>query len=390
MGLVTSPTLEDLLRATACSTSTWGGIYHIILDPVRPDEALRWARRVAVDALYPLEDSPEAESLSSEPGFRSQARSPWGPFDLPQGQIFTNLLGTGWLLGQPPSRDLILPEWNPADPLSALFRTWFGHFRDEDEELKNRFTTLAESIEILPDRSIPDLFGALTPIGLTGLEIEYTGIGPGAGVMVLDPSDPLDLIAFWNTRAIGGYVFPWIDNEKTRLLEAAGAWIDRGIANGYHGVRVPGDGGAQQPHIALWNPREQSGSGEGPEVAEELLELLHSRGITYWYSSPDSPGGWTGGHPLTVENSRLFSLSIPDDESRVIVPLPDLRPALGWRGVSQPGIVAAQIHAHSESGHTIWGTVGLPDIRALAPLLAGYDNFLETFQNIPKMARRIG
>lgn len=115
----------------------------------------------------------------------------------------------------------VLVKWEDEDDLKNLFSILFGFFSQE-YNLKDNFEYAflkglhAQEVELKPGNIIEkNLAGAVTPIRLTGLELQgYGGTWRGEGIYIGDHNDFKDLLYFWNIRSSGLFV-EFLPKDKT-------------------------------------------------------------------------------------------------------------------------------------------------------------------------------
>lgn len=297
-----------------------GGIYTPFLDPADGDSALRRADALSVDAIYAAADDPVIREITATPGYQWVNRSPFGPYDEPNEYRPSRLLAANTLLGSiGHDRQLVHHSWAPADPLALLFAVWFGTYgsSDFDRTIEAQFADRASEVEIDPEGHISPIEG-ITPVQVTAAHISYTGESTFDGFVVLDPSDPIDLLRFWNARAYGGRVFPWPIGHSQRMTEAATAWLEDMRADGALNRWRRGDGSPLPPHVAvLLRPTDAA-------APDELLDLLRSATVDPFVEHEISLIGWTGAHPIQTRFSRTFSIETTPNDWHPRIPLPTL------------------------------------------------------------------
>jgi hypothetical protein len=365
LGLLVAADGDELARATQCATSSWGGIYTPFLDPADRNSALRRADALSVDAIYATADNPAVRQITATPGYQWVSRSPFGPYDEPNEYRSSRLLAANMLLGSiGHDHQLIHHSWAPTDPLALLFAVWFGAFgsSDFDRTLEAQFVDRAGEVEIDPEGHILPIEG-LTPVQVTAAHTSYTGESTFDGFVVLDPSDPVDLLRFWNARAYGGRVFPWPIGHSQRVTEAATAWLEDMRADGALDRWRRGDGSPLPPHVTvLLRPTDTA-------VPGELLELLRSATVNPFVEHEISLIGWTGAHPIQTGFSRTFSVEAGPNDWHPSVPLPTLPLEIAQRSATAEMLVAAQISLSGESDPTATRWATLPNLRVLSELL---------------------
>ena len=195
----------------------------------------------------------------------------------------------------------MLPDWAADDPLDDLFRVWFGAYGTSAQgvSLEKQFAARATQARIDDGaETLADAASWITPVTATSGAIEYTGMSPGAAVVVVDPADPASLTALWNARACGARAFPFPVGHEQRVLPAVDAWLQQLLAEGELSRWMTGDGTPAGPRIYIW---QATGPGELPGT---LAELLTGHDVTPVPVSPDLgqewARGWQGDHPFTT------------------------------------------------------------------------------------------
>jgi hypothetical protein len=390
---VFKPSTASVRRALEQATSTWGGMYHLFLSAEDEPTTRRLANALSIDVLYAVDAEPVSERLAQLSGYQWRGGLPeWGPFGPPRDGIIPRLLGPEWLLDDPGGSRLVLPRWDPADPLGDLYAVWYGQYGHSTYEssLASRFASVAEEVLLSPtDRPISGTSGGLTPIGLTGVDIEYTGASQTIGIMVLDAQDPVDLMRLWNLRASGGHVFPWPQGHGERFAEATDLWLRDVVDSGQVGQMRSGSARDLGPRMYVWAQDRQEA------VPDPLAAVLRERGVTAlpmsWEVHRVALGGWTGSHPLRTEFTRTFWITVAPHEHSVPLPIPLVGPPSWGRGRHPAGTVAAQVDIYSEAGLGPDRTVSVPNIRELAALLMyDYGDSSEPFHRPSGSGRAVG
>ncbi len=373
LGLVFKPTIDNLSRAVESATSTWGGMFHAFLSPDNEDESLSLARRLGIDALWPMDEDFLSQRLCNSEGYHWTGFG--GPFEYSTGTPDTGLLDAGWLLDDSSAERFVLPCWSDEDLLRDLFAVWFGAYGNSEHSrgVNSAFAQRADKLAIDPTDSIPAIPNALSPIDLTALEVEYKGLEASCSVLVLDPQNPQDLLQFWNLRATGNLVFPWPKGFEGRVQAAGDAWLQQALANSRVHTRQSGSGAKLGQFVDVW-------LGEGQlDTPKELTSMLGKHDIEAHPAMLDQPRGWTGDHPLATNLSRTFTSPIDPGEHTFSVPLPPLWASLGRRG-RRAGILAAQLSGLSAANLGPRWTANIPNVRDLSALLHKYWNVGEPFQ----------
>jgi hypothetical protein len=374
VGFLFEPTGAATHRATELATSTWGGVYFPWISPADEASAVEMAEALSLDVFYPLDATEDATRLADRPGFRWRARLLADPFAPQEERLTTRLQGPDWLLDDPHS-DLALPAWDPDDPLAALFAIWWGLYPDDSfgRALRTAFAGRAHEERITPDAPVPSFVGRVTPIDLTGLEVEYTGEPRSVGFCLLDEDDPGQLALFWNERACGNIVFPWPLGREARMGPAAEAWLRQMVESGDVPSARSGTGEDLGPFVDVW---------ASPPLAAiplELSELISRCGASAHPGSRMDPWGWRGHHPLSTEFSRSFSQALSPNSLGLTVPLPSEGPGRVRRRGRKPGLVAADLVIHGEMGLPAGWTMSLLRDRRLSNLLEDHSSLDRNF-----------
>jgi LSD1 subclass zinc finger protein len=371
--LVAKPSLEDVQAAVVAATSSWGGLYFPIIDLDGSVDLDRELEAWSIDVLWPVTNDGRASVLADRAGFRWAGLSPYGPFDPPRDSLSTRVLDSAWVLDIPGLKVLLPPR--PEGELAAFFSVWFGRFGpDEDGRTRHDlFASHAEQLDVRDGGSLVRLVEGATPIDVTGLEVTYQGDRPGTGVVLVDPSNPEDLLRFWNLRASGADVLPWpLDNDQ--LIEPlARRWIGSVAVSGKLPKLIRGDGTPLSPHLTIWSSAHHA---DRAGAVEALLRDFRLGALP----GHEFVGGWTGVHPLTTDFSRSFNIEAGPRATGLAIPLPVLPWPSGRRRGYWPGIVAADVSLFGERGLTRENTPAVPRVRRLAKLLASGGSVLESFR----------
>ena len=374
VGLLFEPTEAATHRATELASSTWGGIYFPWISPTDEASAVQIAETLSLDAFYPVDASDGSIRLADRPGFRWRTRMMADPFAPQEERLTTRLQGPDWLLDDP-HQDLALPVWDPSDPLAALFAVWWGLYPDDDfgRALRAAFAAGAYEERVTPDAQVPSFVSRVTPIDLAGLEVEYTCEPRSVGFCLLDVEDTGHLALFWNERARGNVVFPWPLGHEGRMAPSAEAWLRRMVDSGSVPSMRSGTGEDLGPFVDIWAPSPIAA------IPSELSELISRCDASAHPSSRTDPWGWMGHHPLSTEFSRPFSQTLSADSLGLTVPLPGDGPGRVRRRNRKPGLVAAHLVIHGESGLPTGWTMSLPRDRRLSSLLEDHSALSQCF-----------
>ena len=387
VALVVSEDVGVVRRAVHHCTSTWGGIYHIMVGADKPDAALDLARRTSVDIIYAV--NPAGESLAAETGFKWRGRGEWGPFSEPKEYLSSRLLGPEICLEHQRDRR-VLPRWDSDDPLSLLYAAWFGQYGSEDYEttLATKFAAESDVRNIHSSEPLPGMGDVVSPIQITQAKTDYRAEGRSLGFVIVDPDNPADVIEFWNIRACGAHVWPWPIGYGDHVKVAADSWLREAIDSGEFPHAHSGTGDDLGIHLSVW------GSRFGEPVPSDLNEVIDNySGLHYWPQVEDwhKPRGYRGRHPLDTDYVEHFTITVPKEAVSISIPLPQIiaSPSRGKR-LAEPRIVAADIHIFRESGLAPGQTFTVPNTRSAASLIFDSFSVNEKFQRPTSGGRVIG
>jgi len=382
VALAVAPNMEALRCAVQLATSAWGGMYYPLVSTDDFDVARELARISASDVIVPVDAgagtySDAGRDLAKLPGFGWGAGGTWGPFEPPTPHLSSRLLGPEANL-QSSSAPRSRPVWLSNDPLAALYCVWFGEYGDSAYENGLQATFDAETVlkTLALGIPFPSPNDSISPLALTALNIEYAGLHSETGIVVVDPDNPKDLIRLWNLRALGNHVFPWPIGHEASFIKACQDWVRAAKESGRIHRWVRGGDGSGFDCISVWTPPNSDAS--TPAAFEEIaraenLEVHH--GIDIFSVPPRSRES----HPLATAYRRRFSLTIPDGEYSVAVPLPTAPFSLQGDIDEPDRIVVAQISILQESGLGSGKTFAVPNARKISPLLSSWVNYPEVF-----------
>jgi hypothetical protein len=355
-----------------------------------PSGAEDLARLYMVDVISAVDDSREAKRLEELPGFSWRGRSPYGPLDPVKEDVVYRVMDASTLVPALASTDhppMLMPRWDPGDPLAALFAVWFGEYEPSDygNRLRATFGEAGVELPIESSQALPYEELWETPIRLSSHAVSCSSYGPGIGFVAVDPAAPMDLIAMWNLRADGGHVFPWPFGFDDQIEDAAKRWVDAALTAGRITRPRMGTGEDGPLQVYFWSTRDE-------DVPERLAALLASREVQAWRSAPDSlPMGWTGGsYPLSTEFEESFTAVVDPQTLLIEVPLPRIDFLPRRRRLFGTGVIAAQLESVSERGLPPGLGFTVPSIRRLAPLLDDYVDYPEPFHRGTGDGRVVG
>lgn len=367
--VIEKATTEAVVCGARLASSVWGGVYFPILKATDPN-VLMQAEALAVDVLYPLDESEAAAKACDTPGLKWRGGAQWGPFgadssDFREGLLSIDRLG-------------VVGSSSGADELetvssSPLLEVWLGHGAGGDRPGAER-------------PSLDDLWAdgdpwAASPLARTASHIEYRGVDSGLNIVVVG-DDPADLLRLWNVRACGGTTHPWPVGLREENLRAVEAWLSRSEVLSLARRARRGDGAELGPTVDVL-------AGEHHAEAEWIRVAVEALGVHALAADRPLLGGWTGNHPFSTSAERDLNVIIDQDARQVAIPLPTL-PWLEARRLDRPGTVAADVHVFSEPEFSSTLTFALPGIRSLAEAIDRFTVEHERFHRPSGEGRIVG
>lgn len=351
VGFVIEPTLDSVRYAARLACTAWGGGYSVILPNTNNIESV--AEAFLVDFLY----QPDAEDPLCNPDWspRYSPRFTWrrlgtqgDPFSPALDERHHAMAGLLDVLKLPPlSSQHLLPSWAQEDPLADLFLLWFGAFPDNErgQLVQQHYSRRSDPIAVDRETVPPEALRAVSPASNTFRETFSTRIDQNPTFVAVDPSEPLDLMFFWNIRAFGIPAFPWPIRDHGRLSNALQTWVDE-VAGTTASVQVAIPPGATYDVEQLWEAL-----GERP-----IQQVSHDIFLT----------GWRGFHPIGTNSQRYFERDVAVEEHAAIIPLP----TLGFLTTLDhyPGHVATDV--------LFFGAKATADRTVLAPAVSESSSFL--------------
>ncbi|MFB7249062.1 hypothetical protein ACFCYX_42365 [Streptomyces populi] len=366
IGLVFQPTLDSLTKSIKLATTAWGGMYFPFIDPTC-ENPLSLASKLDVDALYAVDGHTESDRLSRSVGYRWQGGAEWGPFSNQVGYGSGHIQSIDWLIGDTLNgSQLTYYQWEDENPLKSVLLALHGDYDDGTVgELarsafcaKSRTCTLGSGELVARTGEIEEI----SPIQVTSREIAYRGEAHGHGVVVVRPDNAGDIVQFWNLRASGLHVHPWVVGHDPASHSSVSEWLNRVLQRRLIRHSIRGDGVDLGPCISIHLP-------EGVDVIPVALETeLQTRGISFRATSgEDFIHSWRGRHPFHTEFGEFFRAE--SSRGRVFdVPIPNLDGAR-WRRGHEPGFLVADISLDSVTGLAPDMVVAMPAARELSPLV---------------------
>lgn len=367
MALLLSSEPSSLQRAVRWATSTWGGLYSPVFEAAADEGILNIVGGLGIDVVYPVDDQARANQIVDTTGFRWQGGGGWGPYEEPQEYMSARLLSTRWLVDRLPEEITpFLATWDESDPLAELLAVWLGSFGtgEHEQALVADLRGRGSVVEIENGGPVATPSG-ISPIELAGMEIQYSGLSEFHGFVVVDAADPEHLRQLWNTRALGGDVFPWPLHGAGRLEGTARSWIADRLAAGRLSTWRRGDGTPLPPHASVMLPNDET------PVPADLQQLLADAGVSPFPDRYHVLTGWTGTHPFATDFERTYAVEVEPSDWSFSVPLPELPLALRRNPLTRSMIVAADVEIYRQHGLGSARWAALPNVRGLADLLTG-------------------
>jgi predicted Zn finger-like uncharacterized protein len=325
------------------------------------------AAAMGVDCLFPVSDDGESRVLAKTPGF--DWVSSWegrSPFNRDQEGLAEHLLPASALYDWYRLSRLPLPPvhyvfWPQDHELADLLTVWFGQFGGDDAGQSSRaaFGVIAQGCPLGPGLPLPpwpmSVAGQLT---VTMQDVFQRPRWHTRGVVVIEPADVSHLVSFWNLRAAGQEVFPWVESRADLLEEPLRQWLDQ-VASG----ASPESG---LPRLSVWLP-------SGAEIPPRLSAMAEDGRFRVMREAQDLDLHGCG--PLMTSHVRRFTTDTGQSgEAEIPLPVLDFLPRRpSWTDL---GMVAADIEVSSESPDPAGDTgMIIPAARCVAPYLRAFIPF---------------
>lgn len=360
-------TRELLLKASGLATTVWGGLHYPMFRS--GDAGLRRALEIgAIDVVHAIDRADESNDLG--PGFQWRGRAEFGPFAPPHDTFATRLLGHHLLERHGSSALAPMVTWRDDERLHDLFCLWFGRFPEDAYAAEQSAVLSAErsNVGVLPEQ-LPPMADVAGPIAWTTTCIDYTGDGGKACVVLLEPDDVEALRFFWNLRAHGSSVFPWVPSSASRLRPGLDLWMESQRGLGRLHEWKSGDGSRSGRFVGI----AQGDSCSDADQQDFISYVKERHDLDAWdeHGLGDSRG-WLGQHPFNTDIERSFSVEV--SASVLSVPMPSVPWIDRRRRHTMPGVITAQVRLHGTHGDDArQDSIAVPAIRRLASLLASND-----------------
>lgn len=360
--LIRPENLEDVVESARANTHVWGGIRNPILEVRDVNEAVAAADFYLADLVTTLRP-PTAEQQSVIERLRYLRAPPLAgdPF-VPDGGSYQYLdvraicrhyFETTFRFGIAES-GAVLPTWEEDDPSAPGYSVLFGEYRDgSDREVFERHFLQGLGAKKAAAAEFPSDREVLTPLGLTGHELNAYPGARAFGAVVGPNDDAASLLAYWNLRAAGCLVTFWPVHEEGALVDL----VEQRLR-----WRIERRNDRRVPAFTAWLADPDSC------VPPRLATLLEERGVDVVHAGLDAQRSRDRSTEPCVWHSdtRPVLANIDSDGSskRLFVPLPD-RPfgSAPPQGLERPQwlVTLGTYRAYDLGDHTI----DLPWIAAL-------------------------
>ena len=320
--LVRPDSLQDVVEAARANTHLWGGIHNPVLEVRGIDETVAAAEFYLADLVTTIRPpTHDQQSVMDRLGhLRAPAitRDPFEPLDggsypyLDIRPICRHYFETAFRFGTAESR-AVLPTWEEDDPLAACYTVLFGAYREgshrkvfERDFLEGLSAKTIAAAELEANRDV------LTPLGLTGDQLNAYP-GPRAfGAVVGHTDDAATLLAYWNLRAAGCRVTFWPAQEEGTLTDLSEARLRRQFER---------RSGQHFPAFTAWLGNPEAG------VPPRLAALTEQSGFGVIRTGLDGQRSRAGlTEPClwrSASRSVLANIDSDGGRKRLFVPLPE-------------------------------------------------------------------
>jgi hypothetical protein len=365
VGLLVEPGDWDSLKtAVAWATSAWGGQGFPIFVTGDDDRTLREAVALGVDVLIPVARDADALRLARSPGFDWRTllndRSPFlrddsgiGEHALPASALYA------WIgAHRPEPESCLYLTWDQDHPLARVLAAWFGEFGHDTPRQHDRehWERVARHVHLAENSPIPE-HGNLevNQLSATLEEVELEPRIVQHGFAVIDPTSFEDVVAFWNLRACGNDVVPWVE-EHAALLEPL-------LSTALERLSAEPSAAGRRPRATIWNRAPGA-------VPGRLADHLGDR-IEAWSSDLGLDFACFG--PMSTKIRRMFRADVDPERGSASITLPQLDFLPRRSSSSDLGLVSAMIDITTESGLPGDCRFTAPAARCVAPLLRRFD-----------------
>lgn len=356
--VITSGEWDALHRAVTLAVSTWGGQGFPIFT-AQDRDALPEATALGVDVLFAVDDGAEGRRLAREPGFQWASFQDRSPFLRDDSGIDDHLLPASatfdWYkahrLASAPCSHV---TWDPEHPLARLLTVWCGEFGNDDAQRADRaaWERLAEPVRLGSEALPASLLSTVDQLAVTLEEVVLEPRFHRRGIVVVDPNEMDDLVAFWNLRACGHQVVPWCEDHAELVSPILAPWVAHIAAE---------QASADRPtELSIWHNTAR-------ELPPALAQIVRDPRIRLLEDDNRLDASCFG--PMTTRHTRHFTIDFEPSRGQLSVPLPvlDFLPRRSsWTNL---GMVAADIEIWNEAGLPTGTRVTAPAARRIAAML---------------------
>jgi hypothetical protein len=244
--------ISHLMKAAELNSCLWGGHFN----PVIPIDNLTLAdeliKAFAVDVLIPVDTTEAALAFIGRFSYLNYARWDESIFNVRRCE-FADIRHVARRILRHQDKQaqsaLILPVWDPADPLAAVFSIVFGKYPTPDNQVADYKAAIQRAFDV-PEKIIPidgevpkELLDSIPPLALTqydmapGRRDQANWLNPG--IVLGSASDFDDLVLLWNLGAAGAPVYLYDQANTARLKHFAEGFLDkfRGRARLFRGKK---------------------------------------------------------------------------------------------------------------------------------------------------------
>ncbi len=371
MGLAITPgSGAGLRRAVELAVGSWGGQGFPIVEVAADHEpALRLAVAMGVDCLFPVGDGEDLKALARTPGFEWvaswQGLSPFsrdaegrGEHVLPASSLYD-----WYRLARPRQPPMHHISWPHDHELADLLMVWFGRFGDDDAGQADRaaFEATAQGCPLGPGLPLPPRpMSMANQLTITMQDVIQQPRWQSRGIVVVEGGNVAHLVSFWNLRASGQEVFPWVESHANLLEQPLSDWLEKVASATPAGSGRPAD-------LSLWLPPGAAA------IPPRLSALVGDGRFQLMPEAHDLDLRVSG--PLMTSHVRRFTLDTGRG-GEAVIPLPvlDFLPRrASWTDL---GMVAANIDVWQESNDPVGETgIVVPAARCVAPHLRSFIPF---------------
>jgi hypothetical protein len=370
VGLAIMPgSTAGLRRAVELAVGSWGGQGFPIVEAAADwGPALRMAVAMGVDCFFPVGDDEESKELAKAPGFEWvaswQGLSPFNRDVEGRGEhlLPASILYDWYRLSRLPQPPVYHVSWPQDHELADLLTVWFGRFGDDEAGQADSaaFEAIAQGCPLGPGLSLPPRpMSMANQLSITMQDVCQRPRWQSRGIVVVGSGNVTHLVSFWNLRACGQEVFPWVESHADLMEEPLTEWLEEVASTTPAGSGRPAD-------LTVWLP-------QGAAVPPRLGALTGGGRFRLMPEPHDLDRRVCG--PLGTSHVRRFTADTGQG-GEAVIPLPvlDFLPRrASWTDLS---MVAADIDVWSEANDPV-GEAGIvvPAARCVAPHLRSFVPF---------------